>query len=557
MSRLFDELLRVREFDAGFLNPVYEDCCDAMLLPDMAKAVGRIQQAVSKGEKVLIYGDYDVDGVTASTVMYDTLKLAGITEVGVMLPNRFLDGYGMSKKVVQKARETGVGLVVTVDCGSRNHEIIRELGDAGVEVIVTDHHECSETLPEAVAVVNPKRPDSLSLAIVALKGTEMAQERRKIERAVGELRELAGAGVAFKVTQALVSAGMIPAGQEKWLLDLVLIGTVCDSMRLTGENRRLCYYGMKVLAKTRRPGLKELMRVAGTKRLGGEAIGFQLGPRLNAAGRMETAEHALGLLMSDKKTEAASLALALNRLNEQRRNQQNEAIGEIDERGVGEEPVIVVEGGWHEGVLGIIAGRLVEEYKRPAFVLSETDGILKGSGRSFGEFNLAEALSVCGKYIIGGGGHAEACGLKLEKAKLGDFRRAVNGYYRGLGLENQERFLGVREDLEVQDFEDLSLELLDELRKLEPFGAGNAEPVFLLPEVRVVEASKMGAEGEHLRLIVWDQHGKSMKLVQFRAPEEYLRLQGGETVNVWIQLVENEFRGIRSAEGRILKLAVC
>ena len=164
---------------------------------------------------------------------------------------------------------------------------------------------------------------------------------------------------------------------------------------------------------------------------------------------------------------------------------------------------------------------------------------------------------MCGEYIIGGGGHAEACGLKVEAGKMEDFRRAVNEYYRSLKLENQERFLGVREDLEVREFEDLSLELLEEMRKLEPFGNGNAEPVFLLKEVRVAEASKMGAEGEHLRLMVWDQQGKSMKLVQFRAPEEYLRLQGGETVNVWIQLVENEFRGIRSAEGRILKLAVC
>lgn len=536
MSKLFDELLRVREFDAGFLSPAYEECVDPRLLPGMARAVERIREAASRGEKVLIYGDYDVDGVTASTIMYDTLRLAGISEVEVMLPNRFLDGYGMSKKVVQKAKETGAGLVVTVDCGSRNHEIIGELRENGIDTIVTDHHECGKSLPEAVAVVNPKRRDV---------------------KCPVELRELAGAGVAFKVAQALVLAGMIPEGQEKWLLDLVLIGTVCDSMRMTGENRRLCYYGMKVLTKTRRPGLKELMRVAGTKRIGGEAIGFQLGPRLNAAGRMETAEHALKLLMASSRMEAASLALVLNRLNEQRRNQQNEAVMEIEERGVGDEPVIVVDGKWHEGVLGIIAGRLVEEYRRPAFVLAEVDGALKGSGRSFGEFNLAEALSVCGEYVIGGGGHAEACGLKVEAGKMEDFRRAVNEYYRSLKLENQERFLGVREDLEVREFEDLSLELLDEMRKLEPFGNGNAEPVFLLKEVRVVEASKMGMEGEHLRLIVWDQQGKSMKLVQFRAPEEYLRLQGGETVNVWIQLVENEFRGIRSAEGRILKLAVC
>lgn len=554
MSKLFDELLRVREFDAGFLSPAYEECVDPTVLPDMAQAVERIRKAASRGERVLIYGDYDVDGVTASTIMYDTLRLAGISEVEVMLPNRFLDGYGMSKKVVQKAKETGAGLVVTVDCGSRNHEIIGELRENGIDAIVTDHHECGESLPEAVAVVNPKRRDALGMAS---EGVRSAQERSKAERVVGELRELAGAGVAFKVAQALVLAGMIPEGQEKWLLDLVLIGTVCDSMRMTGENRRLCYYGMKVLAKTRRPGLKELMRVAGTKRIGGEAIGFQLGPRLNAAGRMETAEHALKLLMASSRMEAASLALTLNRLNEQRRSQQNEAVAEIEERGIGDEPVIVVDGKWHEGVLGIIAGRLVEEYRRPAFVLAEVDGALKGSGRSFGEFNLAEALNVCGEYIIGGGGHAEACGLKVEAGKMEDFRRAVNEYYRSLKLENQERFLGVREDLEVREFEDLSLELLDEMRKLEPFGNGNAEPVFLLKEVRVVEASKMGAEGEHLRLIVWDQQGESMKLVQFRAPEEYLRLQGGETVNVWIQLVENEFRGIRSAEGRILKLAVC
>ena len=246
-------------------------------------------------------------------------------------------------------------LLVTVDCGRRNHEIIGELKEVGVDVIVTDHHECGESLPEAVAVVNPKRRDVECPA---------------------ELRELAGAGVAFKVAQALVLAGMIPEGQEKWLLDLVLIGTVCDSMRMTGENRRLCYYGMKVLAKTRRPGLKELMRVAGTKRIGGEAIGFQLGPRLNAAGRMETAEHALKLLMASSRMEAASLALVLNRLNEQRRNQQNEAVMEIEERGVGDEPVIVVDGKWHEGVLGIIAGRLVEEYRRPAFVLAEVDDAL-------------------------------------------------------------------------------------------------------------------------------------------------------------------------------------
>ncbi len=532
MSRIFEQLLRARGLDEAFLWPKYDECLDPGLLPDVDKAVARIRQAAKQGEKVLIYGDYDVDGVTASTVMHDALKLAGVQVVEVMLPNRFLDGYGMSKKIVQRAKELGVSLVTTVDCGSRNHEIINELKDAGIDTIVTDHHECSDVLPEAVAVINPKRKDVKS----------------------GDLRDLAGVGVAFKLAQALVRAGLIPDGQEKWLLDLVLIGTICDSMSLRGENRRLCYYGMKVLEKTRRPGLKELLRTAGVKKLDTEAIGFQVGPRLNAAGRMETAEHALKLLMAEKKTVAANLALELENLNQSRKQQQQQALSEIIERGVGDVPVIVELGDWHEGILGIVAGRLVEEYKRPAFVLTEVEGKLKGSGRSFGEFNLAEALSVCEPYIIGGGGHAEACGLALPTDGLEAFREAVNTYYRGLDLKDQERFLGVHEDLAVTEFEDFSLELLEELRKLEPYGEGNAEPVFLLPEVRVVEAARLGNEGRHLRLTVWDQQGKSMKLIWFFAPEKFLNLRGGEVVNAWITLAENEFRGLRSVEGRIQKL---
>lgn len=190
--------------------------------------------------------------------------------------------------------------------------------------------------------------------------------------------------------------------------------------------------------------------------------------------------------------------------------------------------MIVEEGEWHEGVLGIIAGRLVEEFRRPAFVLTEVDGTLKGSGRSFGEFSLAEALERCREHIIGGGGHAGACGVKVEKAKFEDFKRAVNEYYRSLELEDQMRFLGVREDLEVREFGELTLELVEELRKLEPYGEGNQEPVFLLPEVKVVEVARLGADKTHLRLTVWDQNGKSLKLMKFFAAAEELNLREGE-----------------------------
>ena len=549
MSKIFEQLVEKRGLTREFLEPQYEECAAPGALPDMAAAVQRLGQAKARGEKVLIYGDYDVDGVTASTALDEALRLAGIEVAGVMLPNRFTDGYGMSRKVVERARETGAKLVVTVDCGSRNQEIVQELLEAGVETVVTDHHECGETLPAAVAVVNPKRRD-----IETAGGVASGLGAAGVETGAAGLRELAGVGVVFKLAQALVEAGMIPVGQEKWLLDLVLIGTICDSMRLRGENRRLVYYGMKVLEKTRRVGLQELLRTAGVKRLNGEAIGFQIGPRLNAAGRMETAETALRLLMTRRRTEAAALAEELEGLNRERRTQQQAAVREIGQRGVGKEPVIVEAGEWHEGILGIIAGRLVEEYQRPAFVLARAGDCYKGSGRSFGEFNLAEALKATEKWVISGGGHAAACGVKVPLEGLAEFAAAMNRYYEGLGLREQERFLEVKEDLVVEDLGELTLELMEELRQLEPFGEGNAEPRFLLPEMRVMEVARLGAEGQHLRLMLEDGRGGRLKLMRFFAPEEDLRTPVGERVNVWATLAENVFRGTRSVEGRIERL---
>ena len=237
MSKLFQELVEKRGYSEAFLDPKYEECFSPFLLPEMKKATERISEAAKRGEKVLIYGDYDVDGVTASTVMNDALKLAGVSDVEIMLPDRFKDGYGMSKKVVQEAKEQGRTLVITVDCGSGNWKIVKELKEEGIETIVTDHHEVPEKLPEAVAVVNPKRRDVSSF----MEEKSLEENAEKLVY----LRDLAGVGVAFEVARALVLEGKIRAGQEKWLLDLVLIGTICDSMKMSEENRRLCFYGMK------------------------------------------------------------------------------------------------------------------------------------------------------------------------------------------------------------------------------------------------------------------------------------------------------------------------
>jgi len=551
LSEIFERLLAKRGFSERYLMPEYEKLADPFLLPDMKKALERIKRATKEGEKIIIYGDYDADGVTASTLLNEALNLAGARVVQIMLPDRFKDGYGLNKKVVQKAQETGAKLVITVDCGSANAEVVEELKRAGVETIVTDHHECPEKLPEAVAVVNPKRRDVAQ----AVEGFEGHLDE------LMALRDLAGVGVAFMVARAMEQAAMIPTGQEKWMLDLVLIGTVCDSMRMSGENRTLCYYGMKVLEKTRRVGLKELMRTSRTSKLSSEAIGFQLGPRINAAGRMANAEVALGLMMAQKRTEAARLAGELETLNARRREQQLAAMNEFRTRGVPDDRVLVMTGDWHEGVLGIIAGRLVEEYKRPAFVLTRVKTgereLYKGSGRSFGEFNLAEALKAMTGEIVGGGGHAGAAGVKVLPEKLEEFKEKLNTYYDSLGLVNQERFFEREADVWTEGFKELNLELVEELRRLEPFGVGNEVPVFGLREAFVLDKKLMGAEGQHLGLLVRGGDGALLKLVAFSAPEAWRQIGQGERANILISLEENEWNGTKSAEGRIVDLRGC
>ncbi|MBQ7040768.1 single-stranded-DNA-specific exonuclease RecJ [Candidatus Saccharibacteria bacterium] len=537
------KLIEKRGLSEDFLDPKYENLASPFLLPDMRNAVARIEQAIKEDKKILIYGDYDVDGVTATAILHETLRLArcNMNNVLTMLPNRFVDGYGMSEKVVSRVKAEGVQLVITVDCGSNNNEIIDELLAAEVDVVVTDHHEVMGELPKTL-VVNPKR-------------TDMAVE--------GELKNLCGAGVAFELARALVIKGKIPAGQEKWLLDLAMVGTICDSMELVDENRIICKFGMIVLSKTRRVGLKELMRVARVKKIDADAIGFQIGPRLNAAGRMESAELALRLLLTNSPVEATMLAEELDRLNSERKRQQQAAVAET-EREITDEPVIVVSGKWHEGIVGIIAGNLTEKYKKPSFVLTEatvapssssTDTVLKGSGRSFGEFDLAEAIRECRDLLVAGGGHAEACGIKLEKEKLADFTELVNKYYKSLGLKNQERFLEKQPDLRIGKIASLSLDFMNELEVLQPFGNGNPEPLILLLEVRVEFADRMGRNGEHLKLTVCDSVNKRMRLIAFGAPEEWLAVSSGQTVSVLIQPMINEWNGVSEIEGRIIKIS--
>ena len=534
MNKLFVQILEKRHLTDDFLHPKYENLTDPCELNDMEKAVARIKTAIKNREKILIYGDYDVDGVTASALMENALILAGAKpeNLAIMLPDRFIDGYGMSPRLIKRAVKDQVKLVITVDCGSKNHAIIEELTEQKIDTIITDHHECDETLPEAVAVISPKRKD--------YKGPD-------------KLKDLAGVGVAFKLAEALRNEGLIKNGQEKWLLDLVLIGTICDQMVLTGENRILGFYGIKVLEKTRRPGLKEIMKNAKVTKITSESIGFQIGPRLNAAGRLETAELSLNVLRTKSSAEAAKLAKKLEELNKARRTEQKAAVEEIAKSGPKDTPVIIETGNWHEGIIGIVAGRLVETYHKPAFVLTEVEnGIFKGSGRSFGDFSLADALNAVKDIISSGGGHAAAAGVRVEQKNLYAFREKINAYYDSLNLKNQERYFNATTDLETETLADFTLDFLDDLKLLEPFGAGNEEPIFRIKNATIVETKHMGDKGQHLRLDIRDKSGKIIKCVAFFAPEKWLSgLYTDETYDFLIKPVENEWNGTRSVEARI------
>lgn len=538
MNKIFTQLIKKRGLTPDFLEPKYENLTDPFELPDIEKAVARIKIALENSEKILIYGDYDVDGVTASTVMEQTLKFAGVKpeNINIMLPDRFADGYGMSPRLITRAKDTNTTLVITVDCGSRNHAIVEELNTLKIDSIITDHHETEDTLPDAIAILNPKRRDA----------------------PCEKLNNLAGVGVAFKLAEALVKAGLIKNGLEKWLLDLVLIGTICDSMTLTGENRILCYFGMKVLAKTRRPGLLEICKIAKVKEINSETIGFGIGPRLNAAGRLKTAEIALNLLRTSSHAEAAKLAKKVEDLNRERKTAQDQAMQEIEQRAPGEKTSVIIETGpWHEGVIGIVAGRLVEKYHKPAFVLTEvSNGIYKGSGRSFGDFNLAEALNYAKEAIISGGGHAGAAGVKVAKKDLYAFREKINAYYDSLNLKNQTKYLKFTPDLALSDLADIDLDLIAELSTLEPFGQGNEEPIFLLEDFKINQVVLLGANKNHLRIDFTDNEGQTIKTIAFFAPENWLKLTPDDHVSALIKLVKNEYAGIQTAEARIVDLSV-
>lgn len=539
---LFEQILAARGLTGAaaesFLTPDYIAAKgDPFLLPDMQKALDRLQVAHQSNQKVVIYGDYDIDGLSATTLLIDAFRSFGFDKLEAFIPNRFVEGYGLTMGAVDKLKAMGAEVVVTVDCGSLSHAEIAYAKTLGIDTIVTDHHNVADTPPPAIAAINPKFPGHTY-----------------------PFRDLAGVGVAFKLVQAMQTQFEgLPPGHEKWLLDLVALGTVCDIVTLVGENRANVFWGLEVMKKQRRTGLKALMAVAGVdaRALNAHALGFGLGPRMNAAGRLETAQHALDMLVADDPSHALERAQYLDELNVRRKSLQQSIFEEACEQAekMSSDNVLVVSGeNWNHGVIGIVAAKLVERYKKPTYVLEEQpSGEAKGSARSFGEFSAADAIRAADGVITKGGGHAAAAGVTLPVANIGQFRQLVNEFYAQQNYTDQLRYLMPKADVALQDFSEITEQLVENIAMLEPFGNANPEPVLNIENALIIGQRRMGADGQHVKLRAEDALGKNLEFLAFNAPEHFFK-EPGEYANLWFQPSINEWNGRRTVEGRLVHL---
>ena len=536
---LFAQILAARGLHGvaaeEFLHPDYDAKPDPFLLSQMQMAVDRLVQAHQRRETVVIYGDYDIDGLSATALLLDAFASFGFAAVEAFIPNRFVEGYGMTKGAVDKVAAMGAQLIVTVDCGSLCHEEIAYAKERyGIDTVVTDHHNIAPTRPPAIATVNPKYDDHHY-----------------------PFRDLCGAGVAFKLVQALqtVLPGL-PAGYEKWLLDLVALGTVCDIVSLRNENRANVYWGLEVLKKQRRPGLKALLAVAGVQptQITARTLGFGLGPRMNAAGRLASAEYALDMLRARDGLAALEAAQRLDSFNTERKAIQQAIYDEACQQAerYAADPVLVVsQQGWNHGVIGIVASKLVEAYHKPVFIIGERGETATGSARSFGDFSAERAVRAADDVILRGGGHAAAAGVTLETRQIGAFRQRVNDYYRSLHLSDQTRYLLPQADVVIDDLSEVTEQLVADIARLEPFGNGNPEPVLQLHRGAVSQVRHMGSDEQHIKLTVQDEQGTALQLLAFNAPPNFVR-QPGDVISAWFQPTINDWRGMRSVEGRLL-----
>ena len=540
VSPIIAALLIARGYDTPekaekFLNPSFADLHEPYLLKDMEKAVRRILQAVERQEKILVWGDYDVDGTTGTVVVRKALELIG-AKSGFHIPHRFTEGYGVNIPMLEKAKERGYSLIISVDCGIRSFEPIRWAKENGMDFIATDHHLPDEAhgLPDAFAVVNPNQKDCPYPD-----------------------KNLAGVGVAFKLAHALLRA----TNQEKLVrgfLKVVAIGTIADVMNLTGENRAIVSLGLKDLPRAVNYGLKALMEVADcTNEMTSYDIGFRIAPRINAAGRMDAARTVVDLFETTDFDEARKLAETLNIRNRERQQIQQKIteLAILETQNLADKKFVVVAGeNWHRGVIGLAASKIADRLYRPTIVLSIEDGYAHGSARSIQNYHLLNGLDSCAALFEQYGGHAAAAGMKIKRENIQSLQEQLNAHAVA-NLKEEDLIPEIKIDAAIQS-KTLNLDLVQELKKFEPYGAGNPKPKFVTKDL-ILTHDPFVMKEKHLKLKLADADGKTFEAVwwdgverskgQTLKPKTRIELAYTPEANTWngntrLQLVVEDLR---------------
>lgn len=507
-----------------FLEPTRNDFYDAFLLPDMEKAVDRIIKAINNKEKVIIYGDYDVDGITSVTVLKKFLKERGL-DVGFYIPNRIEEGYGLNKKAIEKIIEQAYTLIITVDCGISGIEEIEECSKIGIDTIVTDHHEQGDILPNAYAVIDAKRKDNKY-----------------------PFRDLAGVGIVFKLIQAISIKLNLDDKEYLKYLDIVAVGTISDIVPLIDENRVIAKLGLKLIEVTKNVGLRELIISSNYKKINSNTISFGIAPRINACGRMGYQEEALKLFLTENIIEAKEITKKLNKYNLERQEKEGnifkQAIEKLKLEKIENMDVIVLgDDNWYHGVIGIVASKLTEAFFKPTILVCFEDNQGKGSGRSIPNFDLYEALKYCSDYLEKFGGHEMAVGLTIKKENFEKFKAKFEEIAKQNNVSQIIPKLKI--DAEISK-NDLRLETVDELKKLEPFGEKNEKPYFIYKGLKISSIRAL-SEGKHLKLSLRDGN-QLIDAIGFNLgnlADEYLI---GDKVDIVGMLEINEYNGTKKIQ---------
>ncbi|MBP9686845.1 MAG: single-stranded-DNA-specific exonuclease RecJ [Candidatus Doudnabacteria bacterium] len=529
-----------------FLHVEYGDQYDPYLFTQMRKAVDRVWQAITAGERIVIYSDYDADAVTANAVLTQTFRYLGL-QIGSYIPDRFTEGYGLNIEAFEKIKADGTDVVITVDCGTNSCDVADWCREQGIDLIITDHHEITGALPDAYALVNPKNP------------SEQYPDH-----------QITGVGVAYKLAKAILSEkskviqlkGVSEEAHvenwDKWLLDLVAIGTVADCHSLLGENRIFVKYGLLVLAKSRWPGLRAVLQLAQKDpdaELTTHTLGFLLAPRINAAGRLEHANIALDTLIAEDPLVAGQAAQVLDKVNTRRQELTSRLISEAREQAVlqGERKILVLAGrDWPKGIVGIAAGRLATEFMKPVIVLEAAEDVCTGSARTWGSFDVVEALKATSEFLVRFGGHKEAAGLSLKPADLENFRVAIARYAETVPVDAHAGSMEVDAELTSAD---LTLDVFDRLQVLEPFGAGNPKPLFAIRKAVLASMKKVGKEQTHVQF-TFDVGGVLVQGIGFSMAYVCDAIPIGQTVDLLAELLADSWNGVRRLKVRVVDVRV-